>query len=51
MTAINNSILTMILLLPLAGAVLVMLAPDRGKLANWIASADALRSWSERIPV
>jgi NADH-quinone oxidoreductase subunit M len=37
MTAINESILTLILLLPLAGAVLVALLPDRGKLPNWIA--------------
>jgi len=37
MTAINESILTLILLLPLAGAVLVVLLPDRGKLPNWIA--------------
>jgi NADH-quinone oxidoreductase subunit M len=37
MTAINESILTLILLLPLAGAALVVLAPDRGKLPNWIA--------------
>jgi NADH-quinone oxidoreductase subunit M len=42
MMAINNSILTLILLLPLAGAVLVMLVPDRGKLANWIALLTAL---------
>jgi hypothetical protein len=31
MDGINNSILTLILLLPLAGAVLVALAPDRFK--------------------
>jgi NADH-quinone oxidoreductase subunit M len=37
MNEINNSILTMILLLPLAGAVLVLLVPDRRKLPNWIA--------------
>jgi len=42
MNAINNSILTLILLLPLAGAVLVALAPDRGKLPNWITLATAL---------
>jgi NADH-quinone oxidoreductase subunit M len=42
MTAINQSILTLILLVPLAGAVLVALAPDRGKLANWIALATTL---------
>ena len=37
MNVINNSILTLILLLPLAGALLVLLAPDRWKLPNWIA--------------
>jgi NADH-quinone oxidoreductase subunit M len=37
MNAINNSILTLILLVPLAGALLVALAPDRAKLPNWIA--------------
>ncbi|MGD0730983.1 MAG: NADH-quinone oxidoreductase subunit M [Terracidiphilus sp.] len=37
MTAINQSILTLILLVPLAGAVLVALVPDRFKLPNWIA--------------
>ena len=37
MDVINNSILTLILLVPLAGAVLVLLAPDRAKLPNWIA--------------
>jgi NADH-quinone oxidoreductase subunit M len=42
MTVINQLILTLILLLPLAGAVLVALAPDRGKLANWIALATTL---------
>ena len=37
MTTINASILTWILLAPLAGAVLVSLLPDRGKLPAWIA--------------
>ena len=37
MNEINNSILTLILLLPLAGAVLVLLVPDRWRLPNWIA--------------
>jgi hypothetical protein len=37
MNQINQSILTLILLLPLAGAVLVALVPDRFKLPNWIA--------------
>jgi NADH-quinone oxidoreductase subunit M len=37
MNAINQSILTWIILAPLAGAVLVAIAPDRVKLPNWIA--------------
>ena len=37
MNEINQSILTLILLVPLAGAVLVALVPDRFKLPNWIA--------------
>ena len=39
---INKSILTLILLVPLAGAVLVALVPDRGKLPNWIALLTSL---------
>src|ERR1035438_4299667 len=46
MNAINNSILTFILLFPLAGAVLIALAPDRGKLPNWIALLTALTTFS-----
>ena len=42
MNEINQSILTLILLVPLAGAVLVALAPDRFKLPNWIALLTAL---------
>ena len=42
MNEINNSILTLILLLPLAGAVLVALAPERAKLPNWIALVTTL---------
>jgi NADH-quinone oxidoreductase subunit M len=42
MNAINNSILTLILLLPLAGAVLVALLPERGKRTNWVALATTL---------
>ncbi len=42
---INNSILTLILLVPLAGAVLVMLVPDRGKLPNWIALLTSLATF------
>ncbi len=45
MNAISESILTLILLLPLAGAVLVALAPDRGKLPNWIALLTALATF------
>ena len=37
MDAINHTILTLILLTPLAGALLVALVPDRAKLPNWIA--------------
>jgi NADH-quinone oxidoreductase subunit M len=43
--AIDNSILTWILLAPLAGAVLVALVPDRAKLPNWIALLTALVSF------
>jgi NADH-quinone oxidoreductase subunit M len=42
MSTIDNSILTLILLVPLAGAILVALLPDRGKLSNWIALATSL---------
>ena len=45
MNAINNSILTWIVLVPLAGAVLVTLVPDRAKLPNWIALLTALVSF------
>ncbi len=45
MTAIDQSILTLILLVPLAGAVLVALAPDRSKLPNWIALLTTLVSF------
>jgi NADH-quinone oxidoreductase subunit M len=44
-TAINNSILTLIVLAPLAGAALVALAPDRAKLPNWIALVTALATF------
>jgi NADH-quinone oxidoreductase subunit M len=37
MNSINQSILTLLLLVPLVGAALVILAPDRAKLPNWIA--------------
>jgi NADH-quinone oxidoreductase subunit M len=42
MNAINQSILTLILLVPLAGAILVALFPDRAKLPNWIALLTSL---------
>ncbi len=40
--ALNDSILTLILLVPLAGAVLVAILPDRGKLPAWIALLTSL---------
>ena len=45
MTAIDQSILTLILLVPLAGAILVVLLPDRWKLPNWIALLTTLFSF------
>ena len=42
MNDINHSILTLILLVPLGGAILVTLVPDRAKLPNWIALLTAL---------
>lgn len=45
MNAIDQSILTLILLVPLAGAILVALVPDRGKLPNWIALLTTLFSF------
>jgi NADH-quinone oxidoreductase subunit M len=45
MNAINQSILTLILLVPLAGALLVALVPDRFKLPNWIALLTTLLSF------
>lgn len=39
---IDQSILTLILLVPLAGAVLVAIAPDRAKIPNWIALLTSL---------
>ena len=43
--AINESILTWILLAPLAGAILVALLPDRGKLPAWLALLTTLVSF------
>ena len=37
MTIIDQSVLTLILLAPIAGAILVAFAPDRRRLPNWIA--------------
>lgn len=45
MDAINQSILTLILLTPLVGALVVALLPDKGKLPNWIALATTLASF------
>lgn len=45
MNAINDSILTLILLLPLAGTLLLALLPDRGKLPNWIALLTTLATF------
>src|ERR1700728_5081940 len=42
MIDMNQSILTLILLVPLAGALLIALLPDRGKLSAWIALLTAL---------
>ncbi len=42
MTGIDQSILTLILLVPFAGALLVAIAPDRKRLPNWIALATTL---------
>ncbi len=41
----NDSILTLILLAPLAGAIVVALLPDRGKLPAWIALLTSLVSF------
>ncbi len=45
MTELNQSILTLILLVPIAGAVLIALLPDRGKLSAWVALLTALVSF------
>src|SRR5580658_8013529 len=46
MTAsIDQSILTLVLLVPLAGAILIALLPDRAKLPNWIALLTALATF------
>src|SRR5271167_4545828 len=45
MASVDQSILTLILLVPLAGAVLIALLPDRAKLPNWIALLTALATF------
>ncbi len=45
MTNIDQSILTLILLAPLAGAILVALVPDRSRLPNWIALLTTLATF------
>jgi NADH-quinone oxidoreductase subunit M len=42
MSALTASILTLILLVPLGGAVLIAILPDRGKLAAWMALLTAV---------
>jgi NADH-quinone oxidoreductase subunit M len=42
MNALSETILTWILLLPLAGAMLIVLLPDRGKLSAWVALLTAV---------
>jgi len=42
MSQFDSIILTLILLVPLGGAILVVLAPDRAKLPNWIALITSL---------
>jgi NADH-quinone oxidoreductase subunit M len=44
-TALGASILTLILLTPLAGAIVVAILPDRGKLPNWIALLTAFATF------
>jgi NADH-quinone oxidoreductase subunit M len=45
MNNLDQSILTLILLAPLAGAILVVLVPDRAKLPNWIALLSSLATF------
>jgi NADH-quinone oxidoreductase subunit M len=46
MNGLDQSILTLILLAPLAGAVLVAIAPDRAKIPNWLALLTTLVSFA-----
>ncbi len=48
--SIDPIILALILLVPLAGAVLVALLPDRAKLPNWIALAHDARHLPAHAP-
>ena len=45
MNELNESILTLILLAPIAGAILIAILPDRGKVSAWIALLTALVSF------
>ncbi|HTW60271.1 MAG TPA: NADH-quinone oxidoreductase subunit M [Terracidiphilus sp.] len=45
MNAIDQSILSAILLVPLAGAILVAIMPDRAKIPNWLALITTLASF------
>jgi NADH-quinone oxidoreductase subunit M len=45
MNELNQSVLTLILLAPLAGAVLVAILPDRGKLPAWLALLTSLATF------
>jgi NADH-quinone oxidoreductase subunit M len=45
MNALNETILTWILLVPLIGALLIALVPDRGKLSAWVALLTAVVSF------
>ena len=46
MESMNQSILTIILLVPMAGAILVALLPDRLRLPNWIALITSLLTFA-----
>ncbi len=46
MSDLNHSILTWILLVPMAGAILIALLPDRGKLPAWLALLTSLVSFA-----
>ena len=46
MSEMNQSILTIVLLVPIAGAILIALLPDRFKLPNWIALITSLLTFA-----